>query len=286
MKISFIGLGIMGSRMAQNLLKNGAELTVYNRSQAPVEALKALGAVVASSAATAVNTSDIVFTMLSTPEVVAALAFGPEGFLAAMPKGALWVDCSTVNPSFSLQAANEARSAGIRFLDAPVTGTKGPAAAGELTFFVGGNAADLDQARPFMEHMGSKILHMGETGKGASFKMLLNAMLAQTMVLFSETVLLGEKMGFSRDMLFDTLPNLPIAAPFLKGKAELIRSGDFTAHFPLELMQKDLHLAAVTAYEHGQPLYLANLAKEMYAQATKSGFGRDDFAAIFKYLEG
>ena len=286
MNIAFIGLGIMGSRMAANLLQHGVDLTVYNRSQAPARALGDLGAKIAASPRDAVNGADIVFTMLAKPGVVAELAFGEEGFLAAMKSGALWVDCSTVNPSFSQVEAAAAHARGVRFLDAPVAGSAPQAEKGELAFFVGGDAADVKEAEELIGHMGSKLIHVGETGRGASLKMLVNSLLAQSMLVFAETLALGEKMGLSRDFLLDTLPNLPVAAPFLKAKAEMIRTGDYSVQFPLELMHKDLHLAALTAYEHGQPLNLANAAKELYAAARQEGLGREDFASIYEYLRG
>ena len=284
MNVTFIGLGIMGSRMAQNLLENGVTLTVYNRSAAPAQTLHEQGARIASSASEAVREADVVFTMLASPEVVEQVATGPEGFLSTLPEGSLWVDCSTVNPSFSRTAHQVAQRHKVRFLDAPVAGTKPQAEQAELVFFVGGDPSDLNEVEPLLQHMGQKVMHVGETSKGASFKMLVNALLAQSMVLFSETLLLGEKMGLSREFLLDTLPNLAVSAPFTKAKAEMIRNNDYEVQFPLELMYKDLHLAALTAYEHQQPMYLANLAKEVYARAVQRGFGREDFAAVHKRL--
>ena len=286
MNATFIGLGIMGQRMAQNLLKNGVTLTVYNRSPKPAQALQEQGARVATSAKEAVREADVVFTMLASPKVVEKVAMGSEGFLSAMRKDALWVDCSTVNPSFSLTAYQAAANHHVRFLDAPVAGTKPQAEQAELVFFVGGAAQDSDAVAPLLNFMGKKTMHIGEVGKGSSFKMLVNALLAQSMVLFSETVLLGEKMGLSRDFLLDTLPGLAVSAPFTKAKAEMIRENDYEVQFPLELMYKDLHLATLTAYEHQQPLYLANLAKEIYARATRNGLGRADFAAVHQFLAG
>lgn len=284
MNVTFIGLGIMGQNMARNLLPH-CTLTVFNRSPQPVEALAADGATAATSLTDAVADADVVFTMLAKPEVVAAQAFGEEGFLQAMPNDSLWVDCSTVNPSFSREAAQVAKASGIRFLDAPVAGTRKPAEDGTLTFLVGGAEADLNQARPLLEQMGSKIVHTGNHGQGSAFKMLINAQLAQSMAVFAETTLLGEKLGFSREMLMDTLPNLPVSAPFLTGKAELIRHGQFEPQFPLELMLKDLHLLEKTAYEHRQPLFMSSVAKALYASADAAGHGRDDFSALHAFLD-
>lgn len=285
MKVTFIGLGIMGSRMAANLLKNGVDLTVYNRSKAPVERLVANGATTANSANEAVVDADIVFSMLSTPEIVESMFWGKNGVLNDMKKGAIWADCTTVNPSFSLKAKDAAVKAGIRFMDTPVAGTKPQAQNAELVFFVGAEKSLLSEVRPYLEMMGKKIIPIGETGKGASFKMLVNIMLAQSMIIFSESILLGEKMGISKEFLLNVIPNLVVSAPFTKFKAEMVKVDNYEVQFPLEWMHKDLHLAAVTAYEHNQPLYLANAAKELFAAATKSGLGRMDFAAIHRYLE-
>jgi len=285
MKVAFIGLGIMGSRMAANLLKNGVDLTVYNRSKTPVKDLVAQGAKTASSASEAVAQADLVFSMLSTPEVVEYIFLGDDGVLAKMKKGAIWADCTTVNPSFSLKAKTAAEKAGIQFMDTPVAGTKPHAQNAELTFFVGAEGTPLESVQPYLEMMGNKVIPLGKTGQGASFKMLVNIMLAQSMIVFSEAVILGEKLGFEKDFLLNTIPNLVVAAPFTKFKSAMVKADDYEVQFPLEWMYKDLHLAAVTAYENNHPLYLANVAKELFAEAAKSGMGRLDFAAIHRYLE-
>jgi 3-hydroxyisobutyrate dehydrogenase-like beta-hydroxyacid dehydrogenase len=202
-----------------------------------------------------------------------------------MKENAIWADCTTVNPSFSLKAFQEAKKHKIRFLDTPVSGSKPQAKNAELLFFVGGEKKVINEVEPYMNMMGKKVLHVGETGKGASLKMIVNIMLAQSMLIFSEAVLLGEKTGISKDFLLEVLPNLIVSAPFIKFKTEKIKNDDYDVQFPLEWMHKDLHLAAITAYENKQPLFLANLAKEVFAGANKKGMGRLDFSAIFKYLE-
>ena len=284
MKAAFIGLGIMGSRMAKNLLNNDVALTVFNRSVDPMQKLEKSGATVAKSGQEAVKDADIVFTMLTSPEVIEEIALSENGFISEMKDNAIWVDCSTVNPSFSCKESLIAKNHAIRFLDAPVSGTKPHAENAELVFYVGGELNDLKEIEPLLNFMGNKIVHVGDTGKGTAFKMLVNSLLAQSMLAFSETLLLGEKLGLSKDFLLNSLPNLLVSAPFTKAKAEMIRADDYEAQFPLELMHKDLHLVALTAYENNQPLLLANLAKELYANAKRSGFGRKDFAAIYKFL--
>ena len=147
MKIGFIGLGIMGSRMAANLQKRGYSLVVYNRTREKAEQLRSGGAVWADSPAALATQAEIIFTMLAHPEAIKQAALGMDGFLSKLAPGRLWVDCSTVNPSFSREMAVQARARGLRFLDAPVTGSKGQAALGNLAFWVGGDPADLEACR-------------------------------------------------------------------------------------------------------------------------------------------
>lgn len=272
----------MGQRMALNLVNHQVPLTVYNRSAESRQVLAEAGAQVADSFSEAVRGAEVVFSMLSTPEAVEQVMLGEV--LSALPAGALWVDCSTVDPEFSRRCAKTAQAHDLRFLGAPVAGTKPHAEQAQLSFFVGGAARDLEKVRPLLEMMGQKVLHLGEQGQGAAFKMLVNSLLAQSMLVFSEAVHLGEALGLDRDFLLDTLPQLPVTAPFTQAKAERIRQGNYDAQFPLEWMHKDLHLASLCGYQTGQTLPMANLAKELYAQANAQGLGREDFAAIFKAL--
>ncbi len=271
--------------MAANLLKHGVDLTVYNRTAESALPLKENGAKVAATAAEAVSDADVVFSMLSTPQVVAEMFWGEGQVLQSMKNKAWWLDSTTVNPSFSLQSKAEAEKAGVRFLDAPVSGSKPQAQHAELLFLVGSTAEVARDIDGFFDMMGKKTFYMGAAGQGASFKMIINMMMAQSMALFSEAVLLGEKMGISRDFLLETLPNLIVTPPFVKNKISAISTGNYEVMFPLEWMHKDLHLAAVSAYENNQPLYLANVAKELFEGAKAQGLGRQDFSAIFEYLE-
>lgn len=285
MKVTFLGLGIMGSRMAANLLKNNVDLTVYNRSQEPVQELKNKGAKTAGSFTKAVKEADIVFTMLSTPGVVEKIMFGEDGCLQSMNENALWVDCTTVNPSFSKQSEREAHNRKARFMDAPVAGSKPQAEEASLSILAGGSESDFKEVETLLSFMGEKVLHVGEVSKGTSLKMLVNAMLGESMLIFSETLHFGEKMGFPKDFLLDTLPNLPVIAPFTEAKAELIRDENFEPQFPLEWMLKDFNLVLKTAEENDAKLQLANLAKDIYNEANENGFSRKDFSAIYRHLD-
>ncbi len=285
MKIGFIGLGIMGSRMAVNLQKAGHSLVVYNRTRGKSADLLAGGAAWADSPAALAKQVAIVFTMLAHPEAVKEAAFGQDGFLPSLAPGGLWVDCSTVNPSFSIEMAATAQALGIRFLDAPVTGSKEPAALGKLIFWVGGEAAEVEACRPLFQCMGNRIVHGGGHGMGASLKMVMNQLLGTTMAAFAEALVLGRSFGLPLEKLFEALLGGPAAAPIVAAKRGRIESGNFEdADFLLRWLQKDLHLATVSAYETGVSLPLTNVAKEIYRFAIRDGDGDKDISAIYHYL--
>lgn len=284
MKVGFIGLGIMGSRMATNLLKSGNELVVYNRTREKASSLEKAGAVWADQPASVAKQVDIIFTMLATPKAVREVALGSQGFLDSMKPGSLWVDCSTVNPSFSQKMATEAQQRQVHFMDAPVAGSRGPAEKGQLLFLVGGDASDLEKARPLLEVMGQKITHAGGVSMGSSLKLVFNLLLALSMLTFSEALVLGESLGLTRSMLFDALQGAAAVAPAAYGKRQKIEAGDYSADFPLQWMQKDLELISVSAYEKGASLPLSGLAKEVYALAMRYGLAGDDFSAVYRFL--
>jgi 3-hydroxyisobutyrate dehydrogenase-like beta-hydroxyacid dehydrogenase len=284
MKVAFIGLGIMGSRMANNLLKHQVDLIVYNRSIQATQPLAAQGAQVANTPQEAVKEADIVFTMLASPQVVNTLAYGDQGFLQNMQSNAIWVDCSTVSPADSIASAQEAAKHGITFLEAPVAGTKPHAENAELVFFVGGESTPLEKVTPYINMMGKKVVHVGDVGKAASLKILINYLLAQGMLAFAEATIVGEKLGLERNFLLDFLPNLPVAAPFLKAKADNIKHNNNDVQFPLELMHKDLTLFGDTASSQGITGLSTDVSKSLYQEAMDKGLGREDFSAIYQSL--
>ncbi|WP_207435847.1 NAD(P)-dependent oxidoreductase [Sabulibacter ruber] len=284
MKVGFIGLGIMGSRMAANLQKAGHDLVVYNRTKEKAEQLVSNGATLANTPEEVGRQCRVVFTMLATPESVEEVALGKDGFLKELPGNSLWVDCSTVNPSFTKRMAQVALKMGHRFLDAPVSGSLIPAETGQLVFLVGGEAKDLEEVRPMLDVMGRAVLHIGPHGQGASMKMVNNMLFGQIMAAFSEALRLGTALGITEEVLCQTLMNGPGGAPFLKLKEQKILNRDFSAEFPLEWMHKDLHLASVTAYEQGVALPTLATVKELFAQAKQAGLAEEDFSAIYQFV--
>ena len=285
MKIGFIGLGIMGSRMAANLQKHGHSLVVFNRTREKAEPLITEGAEWADSPAALALEVEVVFTMLAHPGAVEETALGGDGFLRYLEPGKMWIDCSTVNPSFSRKMETEANMKGVGFLDAPVTGSKSLAEQEKLTFWVGGETSDLERCRSLLECMGDRIIHCGAQGMGTSLKMVMNQLLGTAMAAFAEGFVLGESLGLSREVLFEALTGAPAVAPFLALKRERIETGNYEpADFPLRWLQKDLHLAALSAYEAGAAMPLTNAAKELYRLAIRDGRGSEDFSAIYEFL--
>lgn len=286
MRVGFIGLGIMGRRMAANLLDADHDLVVWNRNPERMEPLVAAGATGADSPAGVAGQVGILFTMLAHPEAVVETAFGEEGFLNHLPDGALWADCSTVNPSFSREIAREAAERGVRYVDSPVAGTKGPAEEGTLIFLVGGDEDDVAACRPFFEVMGRRTVHLGRVSMGVSMKMVVNLLLGQAMAAFSEAMALGQALGFSQETLLDFLVGGAVTAPFIAGKRQRIESGEFEPAFPLKWMLKDLHLAGQTAYEQDVAVPLTATVEQLYTLAAHRGLDDDDFSAIYAFLNG
>lgn len=282
MRIGFIGLGIMGSRMARNLLAAGQELVVYNRTAERMVELVEAGAVPAGSPAEVGEGADIVVTMLADPEAVVETVLGEDGLLGGMKSGALWIDCSTLNPSFSRAMAVEAEQYGVRTLDAPVAGSLKPAADGTLSFFVGGHPDDVAEAGPLFDIMGSKTLHIGDHGMGTAHKLVVNMMLASSMALFAEAIAFGVSMGFDEERLRCGLIGAPVTAPFLALKEENFRTDTYDPAFPLRLTHKDLHMVAQTAYENGVPMPVTAAVREVYQGAMAEGLGDADFSVLYR----
>ncbi len=194
------------------------------------------------------------------------------------------MNCSTVNPSFGREMAELAKDMGVRYVDAPVAGTKSPAEKGELVFLIGAQPEDLDRVQPLLEIMGKKTINLGKIGNGSNMKILINLLLGQSMLAFSEAMVLGEELGLSQTTLFDVLLNVPVTAPFLSLVRPKLENADYEPNFPLQWIQKDLQLATQTAYEHDVAMPSLNIAKEIYALAKQQGYAEKDFSAIYDYL--
>jgi len=281
--IGFIGFGIMGSRMAAHLQGRGYKLIVFNRTRNKSEAVLRRGATWANAPADVGRQVDVLFTMLATPEAVEDVALGTDGFLRALRPGSIWVNSSTVNPSFARRMAHAARASGVRYLDAPVTGSKDAAAGAQLLFMVGGEAADLEVCRPLLSTMGTRIVHVGGQGLGSALKMVNNLLGAVAMAAFAEGAALGQALGVPRQTLFDTLLGGPMVAPVVGAKRAKIEHDDYEADFSMRWMQKDLHLASISAYEGDVAMPVVNATKELYRRAMQEGYADQDYGAIYAF---
>lgn len=286
MKIGFIGLGIMGSRMAANLQQGGHELVVHNRTPEKAQSLIDNGATWAETPRDVGSQAEVLFTMLAHPEAVMENALGENGFLDGMQPHALWVDCSTLNPSFVQKTAAEAQTRQVRFLEAPVAGTKPHAQKGELTFLVGGNEENIAFCQPLFELMGSRVVHVGNYGMGTSLKLILNHLLATSMLAFAEGLVLGQALGLKKETLLNILIGGPVTPPYMGMKRANLENNNYTADFPLQWMQKDMQMVSTAAYQSGVAMPVANLTKELYQLASQAGLKEVDFSAIYQFMQG
>jgi len=279
--LGFIGLGIMGGGMAANLALAGMTPAVWNRTAAKAGPLEKLGARVAASPADAAKDADVVITMLADPPAVREIA---AAFLPELKAGALWINATTIDPDCAREMAALADGRGARYLDAPVTGSKGPAAKGELIFFVGGAPEDVARAAPLLEVMGRRTVHVGPVGAGSAVKLCNNLLALAGVLAYAEAIAAGEAMGVDPDVLAEALTTSPVAAPLLAVKAPKLRTRDWSPEFPLHLAHKDLNLLMRTAYAANLPLPLTAAVKERYGDAKARGLGAEDFTAVYEVV--
>lgn len=284
--IGFIGIGIMGGRMAACLQNAGKQLIIYNRTKSRTDDLVQKGAQWAASPRLVGEQASVVFTMLADPQAVETVANGTDGLLAGMKPGSLWVDSSTINPAVSIRLAAAAAEKGVHFLDAPVAGSTGPAEKGELVFFVGGDTKDVDRVRPLLNIMGKDVHHKGPNGSGTAMKLVNNLMLGQTVAAFAEAVAFGQSLGLDKKELIRSLFAGPTAAPILHFKEAKIIDEDFEkADFKVSSIYKDMELAAEEAYAHDFALPISNLVKSLYGLLKQQGKGTYDFASIYSLFK-
>jgi glyoxylate/succinic semialdehyde reductase len=281
-RIGFVGLGIMGSPMAKNLLKAEFELTVWNRSPEKCAPLVEMGAKIARSPREVASSCDVTFGMLADPAAAETVALGKDGIVEGIGDGRGYVDMSTIDAATSRKIAAAVELRGGRFLEAPVSGSKKPAEDGTLVILAAGERSLYDDALPCLEKMGKKVLFLGETGNGARMKIVVNMVMGGMMTIFCEGLALAEKTGLGRTDLLDVLDAGAMSNPMFRLKGSLIDKGDYTVAFPLKHMQKDLRLALALGDEAGQPLFTAGAANELFKRAKELGLSDEDFSAVHK----
>jgi 3-hydroxyisobutyrate dehydrogenase-like beta-hydroxyacid dehydrogenase len=274
----------MGSAMAQNLLKAGFKVTVWNRSPAKCAELKALGAEVSATPAEVTAKCSLSFAMLADPAAARAVCFAPGGALEGIGAGRGYVDMSTVDAATAREIGAAISGKGGRFLEAPVSGSKKPAQDGTLIILAAGDRALFDQALPYFEKMGKKHLFLGELGRGAELKLIVNMAMGGMMTILCEALALTEKSGLKSSDLLEVMDAGAMANPMFKMKGAQIAQGSFDPAFPLKHMQKDLRLALALGDTLGQPLFCAAAANESFKRAKAAGFSDQDFSAVYRTI--
>ncbi len=283
MDVAFLGLGRMGAAMARHVLDGGHRLTVWNRSPGKADELAAAGARVATTPAEAAAGADVVVLMLFGPDSVREVLLGPDGVVEGARPGALVVDATTIGPDAACQLADALAARGLRYLDAPVAGTVGPAREGTLTVFVGGADADVTEARPLLEAWGDpqRILHLGPVGSASALKLVVNLALAITAEGVGEALRLAGDLGVDRDAAVRALGAGPFGW-FLNQKGAMVASGDYhPTMFSLDLATKDVDLAVTSAR---RDLPAARAALDAFRAASASGRGDDDYSSLVGFL--
>jgi 3-hydroxyisobutyrate dehydrogenase-like beta-hydroxyacid dehydrogenase len=285
-RIGFIGLGIMGSRMAANVARAGFAVTVWNRTAETAERwAEEHGASVATTPADLAAASDIVVTMVVDGNQVETVLLGQDGAADGAGTGALFVDCSTIGPDAARRIGARLAERGLEMLDAPVTGSAPKAQDGTLTIMVGGSERAYARAEPLLRSMGQLVLHVGPLGDGQAIKLINNAVAAANTVTLVEALLVGSAAGVDLDALCAVMEAGSGASAMLSLKQQPIRAHDYAPLFKLGHMLKDVRLCLDEAAAAGVPFAAASRAAELLAAAAAAGHAEDDFAALAEPLE-
>jgi 3-hydroxyisobutyrate dehydrogenase-like beta-hydroxyacid dehydrogenase len=282
--LGYIGLGVMGGRMADRLLTKGHTVTGYNRTRAKAQWLIDRGVVWAESPRAVAAAADVTFVMVANSVALESVANGPDGFVAGLGPGKIVVDMSTVSPVLSRKIAGKVRDKGAAMVDAPVSGSVSTLEAGKLSIMVGGDRATFDSLEPLLEDIGPKVTYVGGNGLAVSMKIAANLSLAVQMLAFSEGVLLAEKSGIARETAVDVLTHSVIASPMVQYRGPFVLKMPDEAWFNVNMMQKDLLLALEMGRRLEVPLPTSAAANEWLTAARAMGLGEQDFAAVFQAL--
>ncbi|BDH12944.1 2-hydroxy-3-oxopropionate reductase [Streptomyces hygroscopicus] len=284
-KIAWIGLGIMGSPMAENLIKAGYTVTGYTLEADKLERLAAAGGTAATSAAEAVTDADVIITMVPASPHVEALAYGPDGILAHARRGALLIDMSSITPQTSIDLAKAAADKGIRVLDAPVSGGEAGAVEAVLSIMAGGEQADFDAARPLLEALGKTIVLCGPHGAGQTVKAANQLIVAVNIQACAEAVVFLEKSGVDLTAALDVLNGGLAGSTVLTRKKDNFKNRDFQPGFRIDLHHKDMGIVTDAARTVGAALPVGTLVAGLVASLRAQGDGGLDHSALLRGVE-
>jgi 3-hydroxyisobutyrate dehydrogenase-like beta-hydroxyacid dehydrogenase len=285
LRVSWIGLGRMGSSMASLILQAGYPLLVYSRSKASRQGLVSQGAAEAGSLAECAAPADCIFCSLSDDAALAQVALGPQGVLAHARRGAIFAETSTVSTQISAQVAQEADARGIDYLRLPISGNAASARTGNVTVLVSGPQAAWLRIKPVVEAFSKAQVYLGTGEEARVMKLVVNALVVNFAQTMAEALTLGRKAGLDWDLMLDTLAQSTLASPWLKLKAGLLKQRDFSPTMTTRLILKDLDLMLSAARTHEVPMPLTASTRQLLQMTVGAGFGEDDFLATIKLAE-
>ena len=285
MQLGFIGLGIMGMRMARQLLAAKQPLTVFSHTLEKAKQLGKEGAQVATSPADLAAKCELVFLCVGNSDHLQEMTAGPQGLLHGIRKGSTVVDCSTISPSVSRRVAAEFAARGAHFLDAPCTGSKAGAEKGTLTFMIGGDRAVFDRVREYFLPMGKNLYYVGANGMGLHAKLSQNLVLALTYHGMCEGFVLAAKAGVPLELMYEIVQNSAAQASIYQYKKNAVFQGNWSTNFSLKWMHKDLSLMLESGQELGVPLPGLAVVHQLFGASIARGHGEEDYASAITLIE-
>jgi 3-hydroxyisobutyrate dehydrogenase-like beta-hydroxyacid dehydrogenase len=282
--LGFVGLGVMGGQMVNRLLSKGHAVTGYNRTRSKAQWLIDKGMKWADSPRAVAAAADVTFAMVTNSAAIASVTEGPDGILAGLSAGKIFVDISTVSPSVSRALAAKVREKGADMVDSPVSGSVITLQEGKLSVMVGGRRETFERVKPLLLDIGPKVTHVGDNGLALAMKIAVNLSLAVQMMAFSEGVLLAEKSGIARETAVDVLTHSAVASPMIQYRGPFVLKQPDEAWFDVNMMQKDMLLALELGRQLDVPLPTTAVSNEFLTAARGMGMAKLDFAVMFDVL--
>jgi 3-hydroxyisobutyrate dehydrogenase-like beta-hydroxyacid dehydrogenase len=282
--VGFVGLGVMGGGIAKRLLDKGHAVTGYNRTRAKAAPLMVCGMRWADSPRAVCAAAEVIFSMVTNTSALAAISDGPDGMLAGLSAGQIWVDISTVSPAYSRALASRVREKGADLMDSPVSGSVTTLQEGKLSVMVGGRRETFARVKPLLQDIGPKVTYVGDNGQALVMKIATNLSLAVQMLAFSEGVLLAEKSGIARETAVDVLTHSVIGSPMVQYRGPFVLGMPQEAWFDVNMMQKDMDLALELGRQFDVPLPTTAATNEFLTAARGMGLAKKDFAVVFEVL--